>query len=389
MTRSILGSTHRYVALDSLRGICACMVLLYHCSGPSHFQKLLTVQHGFLFVDFFFVLSGFVIATSYASRLANKDFPVTQFMWLRLWRVYPVHLVVLLCFLAFEIVFALAMSGAADRKPFEGGYSLDSLLYALALVQIFAGPEGAPWNGPSWSIAAEVWTYLLFAIAARYAFRWLLPVCIAIALAAPIYLFSLSDRYINAMHDGALVRCLFGFSLGVVAWYLAPRIQQIDLRFKWADSVFEVAAVALVIWFTSLLGSGPTTLAAPFLFFVTVIIFSRQRGVVSDLLLTRPLETLGTLSYSIYMVHIFLLYRFVNVLGIVEGRTGLDVMASQDGHNMIGGTPLVADILTLLFASGVLVTAYLSYRLIERPGQATGKRLLAGWRTRSASTVTT
>ena len=54
----------RFVAIDSLRGICAIIVAVYHFSSNSILAALPFIKNGFLFVDFFFVLSGFVIASS-------------------------------------------------------------------------------------------------------------------------------------------------------------------------------------------------------------------------------------------------------------------------------------------------------------------------------------
>jgi len=62
---------NRFTALDGWRGIAACMVVLFHVRAPSHVSELALVRNSFLFVDFFFVLSGFVIAATYAERLAG------------------------------------------------------------------------------------------------------------------------------------------------------------------------------------------------------------------------------------------------------------------------------------------------------------------------------
>ena len=62
---------HRFEALDSWRGICALMVALLHFEAFSHLKDLPFFNDAYLFVDFFFVLSGFVIAANYRQRLAN------------------------------------------------------------------------------------------------------------------------------------------------------------------------------------------------------------------------------------------------------------------------------------------------------------------------------
>ena len=84
----------RYIALDSLRGIAALGVAAYHLHGGGALFDLAVVRGGWLWVDFFFVLSGFVISSSYGERLA-QDFSLARFMLLRLGRVWPLHINVL------------------------------------------------------------------------------------------------------------------------------------------------------------------------------------------------------------------------------------------------------------------------------------------------------
>jgi len=364
----------RYVALDSLRGLCACMVVLYHFESQSHFNDLAFIQGGWLFVDFFFVLSGFVIATSYGTRLA-EGFPIGRFMWLRLGRIYPLHVAVLIVFLLFEFAFATLAPGFANRRPFTGDFSLDGWFYMLGLVQIFFGSGGAIWNGPSWSIAAEMWTYVIFALLLRFASRFTLPICLAIAAVAPVILFFLTDRYLHVFHEsGAMVRALFGFSLGVVGWYLTPWVKNIALGSRRMDTAVEVALLGIVVWYVSTCAAGPTNLAAPFLFLITVLIFARERGVLSSLLLTRPFERLGTLSYSIYLIHVFLLYRFINGMSVIEKVTGFDAADFNGTNTNVGGGAWFSDAMTIVFLAVVIGMSELTYRFVEKPGQAFSRR---------------
>jgi peptidoglycan/LPS O-acetylase OafA/YrhL len=384
MTLDAAKPKHRYVALDSLRGVCACMVVLLHFMTQGHIASLSIVKHGFLFVDFFFVLSGFVIGSSYGDRLA-QGFSIGRFMWLRLGRIYPLHVVMLVAFLAFELFFAYFMPNAAARAPFKDSFSLASLVQSLFLVQIFFGPDATPWNGPSWSIAAELWTYLLFALLLRYGRRALVPVSLAVAVAAPLILASLTDRNMNVFHDGALIRCLFGFSLGMIGWRCTAFVQSVALP-RWADYLLEIAIVLATGALVSVAGAGPLSLAAPYLFFLAVLVFSRERGLVSALLKRAPFVLVGTLSYSIYMIHVFLYYRLMNGLSLLDRMTGRGVIVNEDGHNLIGGGALFGDAMTLLFLGGVIFLAYLSYRFIELPGQNFAKRMVGKFRSPAPAT---
>lgn len=357
---------HRYVVLDSLRGVCACMIVIFHLTSQGVIHNLPVIQNGYLFVDFFFVLSGFVIGSSYGERL-KANLSIGRFMWFRLGRIYPLHFVVLMIFLAFEIFFALVAPTAANRPPFEGAMALPYLGYSLLFVQIFFGLD-AVWNPPSWSIAAEMWTYLIFALLLRFAFRWTVPICIAIACAAPLIISQLTDRNLNVFHEGALLRCMFGFSLGIIGWRLADWVAQIRISQHGSDLI-EVAVFIVVVLFVSIAGTSPLSLIAPFLFCVTLLVFSRQQGVVSRILMRPSFVLLGTLSYSIYMIHWFLLWRFINGLSLVEALTGFNLVHSVDGRNSVGGGALFGDMMSILFLGIVICASWFSYNFVELPGQ--------------------
>ncbi|MBO9574326.1 MAG: acyltransferase [Sphingobium sp.] len=361
--------------LDSLRGVAACFIVLYHIVASSSFWPAPFLEHAWLFVDFFFVLSGFVIGFSYGDRL-EEGYPIGRYMLQRFFRIYPLLLVMLLVYLAFEIVFALAGSGAASRQPFDGIYSVPSFISALFMAQIFFGPDNLPWNGPSWSVAAEFWTYLIFALAMRIRRRLIVPLCLLTVLIVPVYLAYLTDRNMGVFHDGALARCLFGFATGVLCWKLPERIREHALP-RWADHLLEFTVVGLCVAFVTIAGVDRLSLAAPLVFVLAVGVFSRERGVLSALLKRAAFVTVGNLSYSIYMIHWFLLWRFFNMLALAERITGLDLVATRDGQTGLGGSPALQVASMLVFLAGVLLAAFLSYRLIEKPGQKLGKMLIA------------
>ena len=117
----------RYEALDSWRGLCACMVALFHFNVFSHIQHAGIVRNAYLFVDFFFVLSGFVIAANYQARLMD-GFGAGRFLFLRLGRIYPLHLVTMLLFIPIDI----AKDGAQPELLRAIADSLDCPMPPLA-----------------------------------------------------------------------------------------------------------------------------------------------------------------------------------------------------------------------------------------------------------------
>ena len=94
---------NRFVALESWRGIAACLVALFHLDAYSHLYDVSFLRNSWLFVDFFFVLSGFIIAANYQKRL-TEGFGLGRFLLLRLGRLYPLHLAMLVLFVAFAFL---------------------------------------------------------------------------------------------------------------------------------------------------------------------------------------------------------------------------------------------------------------------------------------------
>jgi peptidoglycan/LPS O-acetylase OafA/YrhL len=372
----------RFEALDSLRGICACMVVLLHFHTRGHIGTSQFVNHGFLFVDFFFVLSGFVISASYRDKLSS-GFPAWKFMFLRLGRVYPLHLTMLVVFLAFEAAYAAGLLGQVGRPPFTLPNDIPSFLSSALLVQIFLGPDMIFWNGPSWSIAAEAWAYLLFALVVSRAPRFANWIAVATAFLCVLYLSMLTNRYINVFHDGALARCLFGFSLGMIAFELQSGLKTRSLSIT-IGSLLELATVIATVWLVFIAGAGPISLSMPIVFFCVVLLFSKESGYFSALLRTRIFRFVGLMSYSIYMIHIFLEYRMLNALTILQKKSGgrLSMVVDVNGHTEIGGSPLFGDVMSVIMLMIAIACAYISYRLIERPAQQWSRRLILGERTR-------
>src|SRR2546430_1942703 len=105
-TKKKSGNMERFGVLDSWRGIAACLVALFHLDAYSHLDGVPFLRTSWLFVDFFFVLSGFVIAANYQQRLLD-GFGVGRFLLLRLGRLYPLHFTMLALFVGVELLRAL------------------------------------------------------------------------------------------------------------------------------------------------------------------------------------------------------------------------------------------------------------------------------------------
>jgi peptidoglycan/LPS O-acetylase OafA/YrhL len=369
-------TTTRFEALDSWRGLCACLVVLFHFHGYSPIYSSTLVRNSYLFVDFFFVLSGFVIAWNYAARLDSWP-AVKRFLILRAGRLYPLHLFMLLAFVAYEgLKFLNGLSQPSAPPTFSGEMRPAAILTNIFLIQSLHVHDGLTWNGPSWSISTEAWTYVLFALVSAWLGmrNWML---LATAIAAPMLLLHLSKTGMDTTYDYGLIRCVFGFALGVVCFRIHSRWPHPTAHSRPAlMSLLEVLTVAAVVAFVAAAGTGPGSLLAPFVFSVAVLVFAVEGGAVSRLFRVPLLKWLGKLSYSIYLTH----YIFVLVLPSVLKRllhqdlwtpmalaNGQYVLAY--GRNNLEGTLLYGAVLAVTLAFSAF-----TYRWVETPGREWTRR---------------
>ncbi|TPL72258.1 acyltransferase [Mesorhizobium sp. B2-3-15] len=374
----------RFRVLDSWRGICALLVALFHFPTASTVSQSSFIGSSYLFVDFFFVLSGFVIASSYADRLGRTQ-EVCRFALVRFGRIYPLHLVMIAAFAAFELLrLVLPQLHGTGAAPFTGGFDLRSLAANLLLLQGVGFEDRLTWNAPSWSISAEFFAYLLFAgvlfIAGARAWIWF----VAAAVTAPLFLLGFSTHHMDVSYDFGFIRCLYGFSLGaLLAWFQHDSIagaRQVlaanGPRMSW--TVAEIVMVVVIALFVSLAGDNDAGIAAPLVFALALFLFAHEGGWISALLRTPLMLTLGALSYSIYMVHIFVQARLINVAGLVERKLGLglvgDIVLRGEPATGFGAgwTGTVAIVVMLLTTIGV---SWITWRFVEMPAMAWFRRL--------------
>jgi peptidoglycan/LPS O-acetylase OafA/YrhL len=365
-TTPVRGKAERFEALDGWRGICACLVALLHFHGYSPIYTSSLVRNSYLFVDFFFVLSGFVIAYTYSTRL-DSGTEVKRFLLLRLGRLYPLHLFVLVCLLMYETLRLFATG-----EGFTGENSPAAVVTNLLLLQSLNIHDNLTWNGPSWSISTEMWAYVTFALVSAWIGmrNWMLVIT---AIAAPVLLFLLSKSGMDTTFDYGFIRCLFGFSLGVACFRLHS-LRPASLRERPNAplmTALEVCIVAAVVAYVSAAGTSTMSFMAPFVFAVAVLIFAIEGGLVSRLFRWRLLKWLGTLSYSIYLTHFLVLLVLPPVVKRLVGHdlwTAMPLPGGQFvmafGRNNLEGTLLYAIVL-----GATLALSAFTYRWVETPGR--------------------
>lgn len=302
----------------------ALVVMLHHAmlrmddgTGISAVQALL--RRGYLGVDLFFVLSGFVMAMTYGSWFnGGHGFGLgryLRFMLRRVARLWPLHAAVLALFVVaglFDPVFP---------------YSLRRLLANLAMVQAWGLSSAV--NPPAWSVSAELFAYAMFPFLTVLALQGRKrPVLCLLGVAAALAVCAGSGPPIGPARRGVLdiyfngsflpvLRCLAGFTTGMLTW----RALQLDLvrraaTWSWTGPAFVVAVPAALM-------TGAGDLAMFALMPGVVLSLHLGRGLAYRALGFGPLHRLGVLSYGIYLLHVFVLDH----IDILAGNTGAEMLA--------------------------------------------------------------
>ena len=269
---------HRLEGLDALRGIAALMVLLFHVEYAFALQP--HFQRAYLSVDFFFLLSGMVMARQYEGR-----FPDTAaFLRKRMARLWPVMAVGAL----------LGTMVFAPQMPPLG--AVMACLMGLLLVPWLGSDKGLfPLNPPAWSILFELFANALHAaVLHRLPTRWLLAIS---ALCGAILLAKAPNLDLGAVREFAALgvpRVMMSYALGVALWRLRERLPRVP---AWAGMVLLPAAIIALprTALTPLYGDlGFALIAAP----LTLIAGLSPLGFGRSVWIR-----LGWLSFPLYAVH--------------------------------------------------------------------------------------
>ena len=362
-----------FAPLEGMRGLAAVGVVLYHSYYHWHINAVGIVMHGNLFVDLFFVISGFVIAHIYGTRLRDGR-ELAKFALLRTARLYPLHLFTLLLVAGYTV--ATKWAAHAWKLPIGPGHNsdlghntlrmfLDNLLLVQAIVE-----HRASFNRPSWSISTEYYTYFIFALVAlatAYYKKLRVPACMLLAGCALGYLLWRGSLTL----DTRLLRCIGGFFVGTLvyaAWHAwHPRVEHM-LGHGWKVHAAELAAVAMALAAVWHAGKGLNQFLVIPAFALLVFLLAAGRGVAAAFIRHRYVQNLGKWSYSIYMVH-FTLILLISDAARLTWRPGIRVF--------LWWPVWKTSLLTLLLVVAVLAVASLTFRFIEDPPRRWAKRWAA------------
>lgn len=374
-----------YIAnLTALRGIAALLTVVYHADvwfgngggmlANIHYTALM--ERLYLMVDFFFVLSGFIMFHVYgkwfAASVSGEQF--RRFTVARLARVYPLHLLTL-CVMAL-VYWGMARAGLPDIPSLTAENDTYSFVTNLLLLHSMNLHESFSWVHASWSISTEWWMYMLFPFLVAPFLRlsspgqwsvallcwagyfaimyWILPLVTVpdiLASAKP----DPNKMAINVSYQYGFLRCMFGFVWGMLA-YRAYTAQQ-GRGWLGNGTVLLLLTAGMVL---SLHLGLPDAITVAFFPFILLAAAYGSAG-TDRLLRLRPLQKLGDWSFSIYLVH-----QPLNLMLIAT------VFALQPGDAAGSGTPARPDMLSgwliciVMLAVTVAVSAVV-YRFWENP----------------------
>ena len=293
------GSTQQhFLMLDGLRGVAAISVAIYHACIIFHGTQLL--PKAFLAVDFFFLLSGIVVAHAYERRL--KQGRIREYFERRIVRLYPMIL-----------VGALLGMSVVSSSPGARGLSVGTLAYLglsavlclpILKANVYPGSHSiAPVNGPSWSLFFEIFVNAVYGLVAkRLTNTILVTVLLAAFIAEAIGILRFNGLnfgdYVETFEWG-LVRVIFPFFMGVlINRTFAAR------KFPMSATAPLILAIALVATFlpTSRNWDAVGELVAVAVIYPGVIVLA-MRVVVSSRQ-GRVLAWLGAVSYPVYAIHV-------------------------------------------------------------------------------------
>ena len=359
----------RFEVLDAFRGICALSVVVFHMHLVDSFTNLDFFRGSDIFVEFFFVLSGFVLTHGYGYK---KNLQFKAFIKSRFFRIYPLHLFMFVVFILLEFgkLGAYKFGGFTfTNEPFTNRFALSEMIPNLLLIQSWTPfTDPLSFNVPSWSISIEFYLYviLFFTIVMFGKFRKL------IWLLIPIVIFLLmimeSDVLVTNVLRG--LSCFFG---GAFTYVVYKKVSHRKVPYFLA-SMIEIGLLITTILVIQT-EFEYRSIIATLLFYLVVFCFAFEGGMISSALKIKPFQLAGKLSYSIYMTHAAILFCLTSVMVIVQKITAIELAPTIDGvRYLTTGNGMINNVIVICILGLVMLISNITYKYVEQKGLALAKQ---------------
>lgn len=300
--------------LTSLRFFFAFMVFLSHLKMINPTEPFIIYLYdvffseGYLGVSFFFILSGFILALNYKTKIINSTCSYKDFWVARFARIYPLHFVTFL--LAFPFVFngSTVFNFALFQKTFSNIFLIQSFFTDWKIHYSF--------NSPSWSISDEMFFYIMFpfiiTLFNRYSKIKYMSIILLLIIPFGIY-FTQSDFIHRYFYVNPLFR-IVDFILGILLFTLYEKRFWFKSIIK-HSTLFEIGAIfvfLLSFYFHSSIPKGYRFSCYYWIpMALVILIFSYQSGKISKLLSNKLFVLLGEISFGFYLIHQLVIKYFV------------------------------------------------------------------------------
>ncbi|VVE57278.1 acyltransferase [Pandoraea iniqua] len=369
---------NKLVGIEILRFISAFAVLIWHYQ---HFffqpatasidvvrstEPLYGLLHpfydfGWLGVNVFWTISGFIFFNRYLGRIAARSVSGGLFFLNRFSRLYPLHIVTLIAVAALQAYY-VRENHAYFVYPYNTPYDFFvNVIFASGWLT----PYTDSFNGPVWSVSTEIVIYVAFFLLARFCRIGLISTLLLIGLSAAAGGWLIHQQIKGS--ESNIVYCAFYFFMGGAVHLVYQRLRTVIEQHRLATVALCCAAYAGLFWFCAVFG-GTKYLAATVIAPVSIVLLQVIEPWIPDRL-AAPIVHLGNTTYSSYLIHFPL--QLTTVILLQQWGIASASVAMNAGF--------LAAYLIVVF-----VLAHLVYRGFEAPAQALIRRRMAWLGKRSA-----
>jgi len=355
--------TERNNALDSLRGFAALGILVWHYQHfsalgafQSPYENVFVVFYklGWVFVDFFFCLSGYVFYAKYFDQISDRRISLTRYLVLRISRLYPLIIVTLL--VTGVLNYFLKLS--TGKFYIYQNNDFFSFFSNLLFIQSGFFQQEFGFNAPTWSLGIEFWLYLLFFwLTIKFKDRRYLPLLLSLVAFSsynhqpPVGIVPFTPEF---------ERGIGSFFLGGVVYTIQDALstQTRKTRDLIGWSAFTIASIGIALLYMKLSGRFGSLMTHDFLAFVLIIgpalvLSAAVSPSIRRILSLRMFSFFGDISYSMYLWH-------------VPIQLSLFVLVFAFGYSVQPGSHLFF----LAYMATVVFVSHVSTKYWERPSQA-------------------